>query len=153
MPPTSGSLPDTAKALAAIQAAAHELADDAADLIREVAPVSSTPDPNREGGRLKASIKGYDQPTAEGAVMGATTDVPYDNPDWGVRKGTGPHDIYPVHGTALRWYIAGGGVAFARHVSHPGTHPNDYPKIAEPRILTMAHEHLAVRIREGLTGS
>lgn len=148
MPPTSGHLPDTAAVLASIQQSAKELAPEAADFIRDVAPVSSSP--NAEGGRLKASLKGSEQDLATGASISVTTDVPY---DVYVREGTGPHEIWPVQGTALRWFTAGGSIVFARHVNHPGTNPNDYPKIAEPRILALAQEHLAVSVHGALVGA
>jgi hypothetical protein len=44
-----------------------------------------------------------------------------------ITAGTRPHEIYPVNAKALRFELAGGGIVFAKHVSHPGTQPNPYP--------------------------
>lgn len=42
-----------------------------------------------------------------------------------VINGTKPHEIYPSKKKALRFKI-GGVVVFSKHVSHPGTKPNNF---------------------------
>jgi hypothetical protein len=41
-------------------------------------------------------------------------------------RGTRPHDIYPVHASALHFFASDGTEVFTQHVSHPGTSPNPY---------------------------
>lgn len=42
-----------------------------------------------------------------------------------VHTGTRPHDILPKNKRALRW-VSGNGFAFAKHVHHPGTQPDEF---------------------------
>lgn len=44
-------------------------------------------------------------------------------------EGTAPHPIEPVKAGAL-YFIGANGEVFARHVDHPGTQPNDFPRRA-----------------------
>ena len=75
---------------------------------------------------------------------------------WYVESGTEAHVIEPRPGRkALRWYPAGGGVAFAGRVQHPGTEPRPYffadLPARQARILNVARQALAERLLGGGT--
>lgn len=43
-----------------------------------------------------------------------------------VLQGTNPHDIFPRKPNGRLRFTVGGRIVFARHVSHPGTKPNNF---------------------------
>lgn len=63
-----------------------------------------------------------------------------------VHTGTRAHDITPQNKRALRWPISGG-FAFAMHVHHPGTKPDEFLYSAlrsnEPQIRKRYYEAMA----------
>ena len=76
-----------------------------------------------------------------------------------VSSGTRPHDIYPRNKAVLAWPAAGtptratgkakagGAMAFAMHVHHPGTKPNPYVEEA----VGVATAGVVLRVTEAVT--
>lgn len=95
------------------------------------------------GGRLRQSIRYRRTFTGIGGTVQWTANTPYAE---FVVRGTQPHDISAKATRALRFMDKGGGVAFARHVHHPGSKPDDFPKRAAealgPRIYSSFRRHV-----------
>lgn len=72
-------------------------------------------------GKTARSFRVDADPEALGATLVSTSKVARF-----LESGTRPHVITPRRKDALRFVPAGGGVAFARSVNHPGTKPRNY---------------------------
>lgn len=99
------------------------------------------------GGRLRQSIRYQRAFTPSGGSVKWTSNVPYAGY---VIGGTRPHEIHAKSTRAMRFMDKGGGIAFRRHVRHPGSKPNDFPKRVAGAMESRIYESFRRHITEGL---
>ena len=122
--------------------AAKRVAEDYVDEIHKTIKAGRSFKPRT--GQLEQSINW--RGTDDGAVVFSEAEhAPH------VEYGTRAHVIRPKPGRkALRWFPAGGGVAFARKVDHPGTRPMPFFfadfEGRQTRLLASAREAIAETI-------
>lgn len=107
--------------------------------LKKQAPVKS--------GRLKQSIRYRRVFHALGGSVQWTAHTPYAE---FVVHGTRPHDISAKATRAMRFMDKGGGVAFARHVHHPGAKANDFPKRAADALMPRIYSSFRRHVTEGI---
>lgn len=135
---------DPSRVVRELQAQAPSAAKRVADAIRPHAPVGKDRPDGHEGGGLRDGLAGKATNTPNGAELAVTSDKDYVRY---VIEGTKPHQIQVRTARALRFWVEGDTLVFARHVNHPGTQPNLFYREAEDDIHTIVQGvvHQAMR--------
>lgn len=120
-----------------------EWADEVGPLMREELKRQAP----EKTGRLRQSIRYRRRFSGFGGSVQWTANTPYAA---FVVRGTQPHEISAKATRALRFMDKGGGVAFARHVNHPGSKPDDFPKRAAEALGPRIYESFRHHITEGI---
>lgn len=141
-----GTLPDLSKIVPALVDHGDELADKAAEITRQYAPVSKEDHADRAAGTFRDSITGRSESTGEGVALKVSSD---DELAEIILKGSSAHEIV-AHGRALAFEWNGTQVFF-RRVHHPGTAPHDVGGDAIDDVLYALTPMLQDIVQQALT--
>lgn len=130
---------DPTRVLTDIRAKAPVMAQRVTDAIRAHAPVGKDRPDGYEGGALREGLAPRSVEIPDGVSLQTVSDRPYAKY---VIGGTGPHLIEARTARALRFWVEGGDIVFAKRVNHPGTAPNPFYREAKDEIDAIVRDQV-----------